>query len=83
MVRDWGICSICAAEVDVQGWGQELSGRLVERCQDAPPGELVLVSSGPDVRAPDPAVTGSRRLICQNLGFFRATEKLMLLIHKG
>lgn len=36
VVRHWGICPICAAEVDVQRGGQEFPGRLVGRCQDAP-----------------------------------------------
>jgi hypothetical protein len=36
VVRHWGICPICAAEVDVQDGRREFPGRLVGRCQDAP-----------------------------------------------
>lgn len=36
VVRHWGVCPVCAAEVDVQDGGREFPGRLVGRCQDAP-----------------------------------------------
>lgn len=36
VVRHWGICPVCSAEVDIQDGGRQLPGRLVGRCADAP-----------------------------------------------
>lgn len=36
VVRHWGICSICSAEVDLESGGAAFPGRLVGRCHDAP-----------------------------------------------
>ena len=36
VVRHWGICPVCSAEVDIQDGGREFPGRLVGRCADAP-----------------------------------------------
>ena len=36
VVRHWGVCPICSAEVDIQDGGSEFPGRLVGRCADAP-----------------------------------------------
>lgn len=36
VVRHWGTCPVCAAEVDIQEGGREFPGRLVGRCHDAP-----------------------------------------------
>jgi len=36
MVRHWGICPICSAEVDLADGGREFPERLVGRCGDAP-----------------------------------------------
>ena len=36
LVRHWGTCPICAAEVDLDEGGAAFPGRLVGRCHDAP-----------------------------------------------
>lgn len=36
VVRHWGVCPVCSAEVDIQDGGSEFPGRLVGRCADAP-----------------------------------------------
>ena len=36
VVRHWGTCPICAAEVDVASGGRAFPDRLVGRCHDAP-----------------------------------------------
>ena len=36
VVRHWGTCTECAAEVDLEDGGREFPGRLVGRCHDAP-----------------------------------------------
>lgn len=36
IVRHWGICPVCAAEVDLCEGGTAFPGRLVGRCHDAP-----------------------------------------------
>lgn len=36
MVRHWGICPICSAEIDLADGGREFPQRLVGRCSDAP-----------------------------------------------
>lgn len=36
VVRHWGICPICAAEVDLAHGGNAFPGRLIGRCADAP-----------------------------------------------
>lgn len=36
MVRHWGVCPICAAEVDLAEGGREFPERLIGRCGDAP-----------------------------------------------
>lgn len=36
VVRHWGVCTECAAEVDLEDGGREFPGRLVGRCHDAP-----------------------------------------------
>lgn len=36
VVRHWGICPVCSAEVDIQNGGRDFPGRLVGRCSDAP-----------------------------------------------
>lgn len=36
VVRHWGICPICSAEVDLEDGGKAFPDRLVGRCHDAP-----------------------------------------------
>lgn len=36
VVRHWGICPICSAEVDLEAGGNAFPDRLVGRCHDAP-----------------------------------------------
>jgi hypothetical protein len=36
VVRHWGICSICSAEVDLDWGGKSFPDRLIGRCHDAP-----------------------------------------------
>jgi len=36
IVRHWGVCPVCSAEVDIHDGGSEFPGRLVGRCADAP-----------------------------------------------
>ena len=36
VVRHWGICPICSAEVDIDDGGRSFPDRLVGRCHDAP-----------------------------------------------
>lgn len=36
LVRHWGTCPICSAEVDLEDGGREFPDRLVGRCHDAP-----------------------------------------------
>lgn len=36
VVRHWGTCPVCAAEVDLADGGAEFPGRLVSRCSDSP-----------------------------------------------
>lgn len=36
MVRHWGVCPTCAAEVDLTEGEHEFAGRLIGRCSDAP-----------------------------------------------
>lgn len=36
VVRHWGICPICSAEVDLDDGGRAFPGRIVGRCHDAP-----------------------------------------------
>lgn len=36
VVRHWGNCPVCAAEVGIQEGSREFPGRLVGRCHDAP-----------------------------------------------
>lgn len=36
VVRHWGTCPVCSAEVDLADGGGAFPARLVGRCQDAP-----------------------------------------------
>ena len=36
VVRHWGTCTVCAAEVDLDEGNRDFPGRLVGRCHDAP-----------------------------------------------
>lgn len=36
LVRFWGTCPVCSAEVDLSDGGHEFPGRIVGRCADAP-----------------------------------------------
>jgi hypothetical protein len=36
LVRHWGICPVCAAEVDLASGGTAFPDRLIGRCHDAP-----------------------------------------------
>ena len=36
VVRHWGICPLCSAEVDVRSGAESFPGRLVGRCEDSP-----------------------------------------------
>lgn len=36
VVRHWGVCPVCSAEVDLDSGGAAFPGRLVGRCHDAP-----------------------------------------------
>lgn len=36
VVRHWGTCTVCAAEVDLDEGSRDFPGRLVGRCHDAP-----------------------------------------------
>jgi len=36
VVRHWGTCPVCSAEVDLGDGGREFPGRLVGKCRDAP-----------------------------------------------
>ena len=59
VVRHWGTCTVCAAEVDLDEGNRDFPGRLVGRCHDAPSEHVFsfdpVMLTGSPLRFPEPA----------------------------
>lgn len=58
VVRHWGTCTVCAAEVDLDDGNRDFPGRLVGRCHDAPSEHVFsfdpVMLTGRPLRMPEP-----------------------------